>query len=61
MKRYRNLVVRCEIEFKIRVYILHDSDENIIYSNVCLVVVIFLSLFRAAVVSSPESLLPSFT
>jgi len=43
------------------VYILHDRDENIIYSNVCLVVVIFLSLFRAAVVSSPESLLPSFT
>ena len=46
--------MRCEIEFKIRMYILHDRDENIIYSNVCLVVVIFLSLFRAAVVSSPE-------
>ena len=35
-------------------YILHDRDKNIIYSNVFLVVVIFLSLFRAAVVSSPE-------
>ena len=34
--------------------ILHDRDKNIIYSNVFLVVVIFLSLFRAAVVSSPE-------